>query len=87
MSLAKGALVLAGAEWTMLDYGDKLALDPETVEALDGLPHSNIEPPDIELRECAIINVIAAHAINEGGGAERGVAFSDRRPGRRPPRS
>eukprot|EP00959_Pyramimonas_sp_CCMP1952_P300018 6275029-Pyramimonas_sp.AAC.1 len=50
----------------MLHYRDKLALDPETVEALDGLPHSCKGPPDIELRECAIINVIAANMINEG---------------------
>eukprot|EP00959_Pyramimonas_sp_CCMP1952_P416561 8727218-Pyramimonas_sp.AAC.1 len=29
-----GALMLAGSEWAMLDYRDKLALDPETVEVL-----------------------------------------------------
>eukprot|EP00959_Pyramimonas_sp_CCMP1952_P259297 5421021-Pyramimonas_sp.AAC.1 len=56
----------------MLDYRDKLALDPETVEALDGLPHSTTEPPDIELRESALTNVAAAHMIGnvampEGG--------------------
>eukprot|EP00959_Pyramimonas_sp_CCMP1952_P438207 9173891-Pyramimonas_sp.AAC.1 len=52
-----GTLILAGATWTMLDYRDKLALDPGTAEAPDGLPHSTTEPPDIELRECALINV------------------------------
>jgi len=46
------ALALAGLEWIMLDYRDKLALDDETVAALDGLPHSTQqEPPEIELRE------------------------------------
>eukprot|EP00959_Pyramimonas_sp_CCMP1952_P433297 9073587-Pyramimonas_sp.AAC.1 len=57
--------MLAGSEWAMLDYREKLALDPETVEVLDGLQHSSKEPPEIELRECAIINVIAAHMIRE----------------------
>ena len=57
-------MALAGREWIMLDYGDKLALDDETVAALDGLPHSTQqEPPEVELRECAILNVVAAHMV------------------------
>eukprot|EP00959_Pyramimonas_sp_CCMP1952_P422921 8859156-Pyramimonas_sp.AAC.1 len=56
-------LTLAGATWAMLDYRDKPALDPETVEARDGLPHSTTEPPDIKLRERALINIAAAHMI------------------------
>ena len=60
-----GILTLAGLEWAMLDYRDKLALDDETVAALDGLPHSvQQEPLEIELRECAILNVVAAHLIS-----------------------
>ena len=47
----------------MLDYRDKLALDAETVASLDGLQHSKTEPPEIELRECAILNVVAAHMV------------------------
>ena len=49
----------------MLDFRDKLALDPETVAALEGPPHSTADPPDIELRECAILNVAAANMINQ----------------------
>ena len=42
---------------------DRLALDAETVDALEGPQHSETEPPEIELRGCAIINVVAAYMV------------------------
>ena len=66
---------MAGLEWPMLDYRDKLALDPETAQALDGYQQAaDPAPPENELQERAAINAAAAIAV--GNVAAGGLLLS-----------
>ena len=52
-------------DWDMWDFRDKLALDEDTLARLRGKPEQ--EPAEVELRECAILNVAAEVLYSETG--------------------